>query len=280
MKVSIIVPNLNYAIYLPACLNSIAAQTYKNIEVLLADGGSTDGSLEIIKDYADRYRWIIFSTKDKGQVDVLNRGLALATGEIQCWLNSDDIFLSNKAVEIAVSKFQELGDVDIISLGGYYLNENGRYLNPIKLHYHPLLRQSSLLFRWCAFVQPATFWKKEVFTTIKLDPSFFYSFDSDFFMEALAKFNILIDQNCYIAGYRLHDKNISLNFNSERVIELSRLNEKHLGKGFRTYYLRVLGFVVQLIQYCPQPLAYKLTKIIYFINNMMSYYTIHRIPSV
>ncbi|MBW4549832.1 MAG: glycosyltransferase [Aphanocapsa sp. GSE-SYN-MK-11-07L] len=279
MKISIIVPNRNYAQYLPACLDSIAAQTYNNIEVLLADGKSDDGSQEIMEHYSRQYGWQIYSYSDTGQVDALNKGLEMATGDIQGWLNSDDILLSKRSLEKVAQSFNDYINLDIVSFGGYYLDKDGRYLRPTKLYFHPLFRQSDLGYRY-GFLQPSTFWRKYVYDDLKLDPSFPYTFDCDFFVQASRKYNMLIDQNCYISGYRLHGMNLSVGVKHERIKELAKLDQKLVGSPFRTSHLNFLAFLVKTLSYLPERQRDILTKLIYFANNLLSYFTVYRSPSI
>jgi glycosyltransferase involved in cell wall biosynthesis len=279
MKVSIIVPNRNYAQYLRECLDSIVIQTYQNIEVLLADGSSEDGSIEILDEYSERYGWKIYSYKDNGQVDAISRGLQLATGDIQCWLNSDDFFLSNKSLEKVVNIFQEYSSVDIVTLGGYYTDSIGHFLRPSKLLTHPLLRQSDLPRRGGGFVQPSTFWKSYVFQELGLNPNFPYSFDTYFFLRANIKFNLLIDQDMYISGYRLHESNMSLGIKYQRISELANLNADFFGFRFRFFYLKFLSICIQLIERIPF-FSVEIKKMIYFTNNFLSYISFYLLPSI
>ena len=279
MKVSIIVPNRNYARYLPACLESIACQTYQDIEVLLADGGSSDDSLFVLENFSKRYNWKIFSYSDNGQIDALSKGFKIASGEILCWLNSDDIFLSRRSIQIAVDYFASLIDVDAITLGGYYVDTNGRYIKPVRLYYHPFLTQKDIPYR-LGLLQPATFWKKSVADKISLDYSLPYSFDSDFLINVYKQYNLFMDQSIPIAGYRLHGDNLSLEVKKERILDLAKLNEKNLDSIFRVKYLYFVASLVGAISLLPNSISKRLNLFVYVLNNLISYITIYRIPSI
>lgn len=110
--VSVLTPSLNQARYLGDCLGSVATQTYPEIEHVVWDGGSTDGSVELLQSAGPGVRWT--SEPDDGQSDALNRAFALSSGEIVGWLNSDDGYADRRAVEWAVSHFAAHPDVDAL----------------------------------------------------------------------------------------------------------------------------------------------------------------------
>lgn len=91
-RVSVITPSFNQAAFLEKTIRSVLLQGYENLEYIVIDGGSTDGSKEIISHYSNCLSWWE-SGPDRGQCHAINKGLARATGEILCWLNSDDYFL-------------------------------------------------------------------------------------------------------------------------------------------------------------------------------------------
>lgn len=106
MKVSLITVTYNSAVYLQDCINSVVGQGYTDIEHIVIDGGSTDGTLDIIKNFDNHIaNWI--SEKDNGMYDAINKGIAMATGDIIGILNSDDMFASNDVIEAIVNCFKE-----------------------------------------------------------------------------------------------------------------------------------------------------------------------------
>jgi glycosyltransferase involved in cell wall biosynthesis len=150
-KVSIITPSFNQAGFLAQTLESVRRQDYPNIEHIVVDGGSTDGSVEMLR-AAPSIRWV--SERDRGQVDAINKGFAMATGEVLAWLNSDDT-ISPGAVRIAVEALERTGadlvygDLRIIDQDGTHL----RMFYGIPFDYRALLYgvyyvgQQSVFFR-------------------------------------------------------------------------------------------------------------------------------------
>ena len=91
LKISIIVSSLNMVSYIEETILSILNQKYKNLELIVIDGGSTDGTLEILKKYADHFS-VFLSEKDGGMYYAINKGINLSSGDIIAWLNADDLY--------------------------------------------------------------------------------------------------------------------------------------------------------------------------------------------
>ena len=126
--VSIVTPSYNQADFLEDTIQSVISQDYPDIEYMIVDGGSTDGSLEIIKRYQSKLAWWV-SEADEGQASAINKGMARAQGEIVAWLNSDDLYLPG-AVSQAVESFQKnpqvkfvFGNAITIDAAGFPLKE-------------------------------------------------------------------------------------------------------------------------------------------------------------
>jgi glycosyltransferase involved in cell wall biosynthesis len=111
-KISIVMPCFNQVRFVERSILSIINQRYSNLDFIIIDGGSTDGSVEIIKKY-EKYLSYWISEPDKGQSDALNKGFAIAKGDIYGWMNSDDLYLPDSFCVVA-SKFQENPEAKII----------------------------------------------------------------------------------------------------------------------------------------------------------------------
>jgi glycosyltransferase involved in cell wall biosynthesis len=115
----VITPSYNQAAFLEQAIQSVLGQDYPDLEYIIVDGGSTDGSVEIIRKYAGRLAWWV-SEKDRGSADGINKGLRRASGEIVAWLNSDDVYLPGAVAQAvqALQSFPEAGMVfsDVASI--------------------------------------------------------------------------------------------------------------------------------------------------------------------
>lgn len=153
-------------------MRSVLEQDYPRIEYLVVDGMSSDGSVEIIKNYADKLSWWV-SEKDSGQGEAINKGLARASGEILAWLNSDDYYLPN-AISSAVKIFQQHPDVVLLYGDMLAVDENGQTFNVQK--FRQLLLEDLLCFQIIG--QPSVFFRREAYEKAgSLDTTFHFLLD-------------------------------------------------------------------------------------------------------
>jgi len=122
--ISIVMPTWNSMRYIDDCMQSLLKQSYSRFELLVCDGGSKDGTLEYFASLSDE-RIKIVSRQDSGLVNSLNIGFAHAKGDILCWLNSDDVYLNNSALELIVAQFQKDKSITYVITGNAMLSEAG-----------------------------------------------------------------------------------------------------------------------------------------------------------
>jgi glycosyltransferase involved in cell wall biosynthesis len=152
--VSVITPSFNQAAFLRQTLHSVLDQDYREFEYLVVDGGSSDGSVEIIKEHSDRLAWWI-SESDSGQAEAINKGFARAKGEITAWLNSDDYYLPG-ALRAATQAFEAHPDAVLVYGNVQSVDEAGHIINQQRF------RQCSLEDLLCFRIigQPAAFMRR------------------------------------------------------------------------------------------------------------------------
>jgi GT2 family glycosyltransferase len=201
--VSVVTPSFNQASYLEQTLCSVLDQDYPNLEYIVMDGGSTDGSLEIIKRYASRLAYWS-SEKDAGQADAVNKGMARAKGEIVAWLNSDDYYLPG-AVKAAVETFEHNPDAALIYADMLAVDERGQAFNTF--HYRRLSLQDLLSFQIIG--QPAVFMRRSAFEKAGgLDTSYHYLLDHHLWIRIAARGRILhVPKTWAAARYHAAAKN-------------------------------------------------------------------------
>lgn len=212
-KISIVIPSYNKVDYISYTLDSIVEQDYKNYELIIQDGGSTDGSVKIIEEYAKKYPKLIswVSKKDKGQVDAINKGMKKAKGEILAYINADDVYKKG-AFKIVAQTYRTNPNAIWFAGKGKIIDKNGNERSKWVTYYKNILLKTnrySLLLMVNYFVQPSVFITKEVFN--KFGPFTGIGgivMEYDLWLKlGLQKMPLVI--NDYLANFRLTSDNIS-----------------------------------------------------------------------
>jgi glycosyltransferase involved in cell wall biosynthesis len=178
--VSIVTPSLNQAGFIRATIESVLAQDYPTVEYLVADGGSRDGTIDVLRGYGSRIRW--FSEPDSGQSAAVNRGWSMTSGRIVGWINADDTFEPG-AVRRAVEFLRDHPDVDVVYGRCDYVDARGESIAAFPTgppDYLNLVRSAVNVIP-----QPATFLRRRVLDiTGHLDESLHYVMDLDLWLRA------------------------------------------------------------------------------------------------
>ncbi len=221
-KISVITPSYNQGKYLKNTIDSVLSQNYPNLEYIVVDGDSTDNTLDILKKYGRKIKWL--SEKDKGQTDAINKGLRMSKGNIISYLNSDDTYEPGVLHKVA-KIFTNNPGYKIIYGKGRHIDESGKVIED----YHNALTNNEFLKATCDICQPATFWRKDLLKKIGFfDPEFDYAMDYEYWIRVSKKyvFNFI---NEYFANSRLHKDTKTLSKKRSVIKNCILIQKKHYG---------------------------------------------------
>jgi len=204
--VSIVTPSYNQADYLEFTMQSVLHQDYENIEYLVVDGNSNDGSQEIIQKYADQLAWWI-SEQDQGQADAINKGFRRASGDIVAWLNSDDLYLPG-AVSAAVELFEKNPDVSVVYGDAVSADSQGRLLNELKFD----TWGTADFLQFKIICQPAVFMRRSALEKVGyLDTSYHFFLDHQLWVRLSREYKFLHNPEIWaVSRYHAAAKNITM----------------------------------------------------------------------
>jgi glycosyltransferase involved in cell wall biosynthesis len=204
--VTVVTPSYNQAQFLEQTIVSVLDQDYPNIEYAVVDGGSTDGSVEIIERYADRLAWWT-NGPDGGQAAALNAAFARARGTYLGWINSDDTLLPG-AISRVVAALESKPDAVLAYGGVVHTDADSR-----RLDYHEpwVFQVEEMLRTWTHLIaQQGSLFRRDAWERVgPLDTTRFYTFDSEFFLK-LALTGEVLPVPEPVATYRFHDTSYSV----------------------------------------------------------------------
>jgi glycosyltransferase involved in cell wall biosynthesis len=224
MRISIVTPSYNQAQFIRYALDSIHSQGYPDLEHIVMDGGSTDGTVDILRSY-DKGDIIWLSEPDSGQSDAINKGMRRTTGDILAYLNSDDALLPGSLTFVA-AYFEQHPDIDVlygaVETTDADHNVISRELQPSTLDWWTVMTKRMVL------PQQGIFWRRRVYEALgDFDETLHYRMDYDFWMRSLlAGFNWGRTEQ-FLGQFRIHDTSKSgsqdINFAADWWTILSRI---------------------------------------------------------
>jgi glycosyltransferase involved in cell wall biosynthesis len=248
--VTVVTPCLNQARFLEEAIRSVLEQDYPRIEHVVVDGGSTDGSVEILRRY-DHLRWI--SEPDEGQADALRKGFELAGGEIFGWLNADDTYLPG-AVSAAVTRLSS-GDYGLVYGGYRVVHENGE--SAFEVPPHPF-DFDTLLDAKNFVPQPSAFFTRAAYEAVSgVDSRYHYAMDYDLWVRIGRRFDVAVIDGI-LSCFRFQSESKSVTAADRFYPEMRKISRRHGGRFFSRMYLERLPqrrpFLFKLV------LAYRLLR--------------------
>ena len=208
MKFSVVVPSFRQARFIRQTIDSLLAQNRSDLEILVYDGGSDDGTVEILESYGDRIQYV--SRPDEGQTDAINQGLREAKGEILAYLNSDDVYFPG-ALDRVADYFEKHPKALAVYGGAWHLHEDGSQME----RYATEPWNYPRLLDVCYLCQPAVFWRREVMERFgTFDDRLNWAMDYDYWLRVGRSIRFHYLEDTVLAGSRLHAETKTL---SQRV---------------------------------------------------------------
>ena len=223
VSMAIVTPSFNHGRFLASSIDSILTQQYPRLSYTVQDGGSSDGSLDILRSYAGRLAWR--SERDAGQAQAINRAFATTTGDVMAYLNSDDMLLPGTLAHVA-RVFAVRPDTDIVYGHRIFIDSDGQEIGRAVLPRH----DAAALY-WADYIpQETMFWRRRVWEKVgPFDESFDYALDWDFILRAQHAGFSFFRVPRFLAAFRVHDEQkTSKNYDRGRA-EMQRLRSRYIG---------------------------------------------------
>lgn len=265
-KISVVIPSYNQGVYIEETILSVIGQSYPNLEIIVMDGGSTDNTVEVLERYSKVLSsW--HSRRDKGQADAINQGMRRSTGDILCWLNSDDLYLPGTLLDVG-KRFQ--GTVDqchLIYGAALTMDQSGERVRGGAVTGEPFdldrLTYSDYV------VQPSSFWTRKLWeSTGELNIKYEYVLDWEWFIRAskVSKFEYIPR---FYSVFRFHPLHKTSNGGETRRREIRDIVKEFSSKYWVELYedvVRHYNLIIRtrrLLNRWKIPRADRLTRLLY-----------------
>ena len=249
MRISIVTPSLNQCGFIPEMLDSLGSQDYPDWEHVVFDAGSTDGSVEVWREWEGKVRSEsegvpseckrrvrVFVEPDRGQSDAINKGMRVATGGIVGWLNADDVLLPGALAKVAEA-FEKNPDAVVVYGVGAKTDLGGQIIKKVPFREFLSLR---LRKAW-ELIQPAMFFRRDAYWKVGgLDESLHYAMDWDLLLK-LAKVGNVVAIPDHLANIRYYPETKTNTGGWKRMREIARIARSHNGaldRNFLSFQIR------------------------------------------
>jgi glycosyltransferase involved in cell wall biosynthesis len=226
--VSIITPSYNQARFVERTLRSVLCQDYADLEYVVFDACSDDGTGDILRKYADALDVLVIE-KDKGQADALNRAFRVVRGDILGYLNADDCLASPRTISEVVARFAEHPEADVVAGRRDYMDHDGRFVTAYP--FRPFC--PDVLRRACFISQEATFWRRRAYEAAGavINTTYDFAMDYELWLRLLAsgaRFVAVPDRWGLFRWYAEQKSNSA--WRTKGLPEIARLYQAYLGR--------------------------------------------------
>lgn len=238
--ISVVIPNLNCAAFLERTIQSVISQSYPHLELIMVDGGSTDGSLDIIEHYRKHFAQVIVGP-DTGQANALNKGFAVSTGEVMCWINSDDMLMPG-GLHAAGAIFAQHDHVSWILGNTTLIDEQDNIIRSSAPNPHSRIRFLAGAYQWIQ--QESVFWHRDLWNKAgrRLDESYRLAVDGELWLRFF-EFERLYPVHAKLGSFRIRQGQRSADIEKyhAEMLQTIQHHRARLSSGYKQFFEQILS---------------------------------------
>lgn len=252
LKISVVTPSYNQSQFIESTITSVINQDYDNVEYIIIDGGSNDGTMEIIEKYADKISYYV-SERDNGQTHAIMKGFERSSGDILCWLNSDDV-LEPHTLSVIADYFTLYPERDFVYGNATWIDGMGNILYK---------RKEIPFVRWLWYYaynyipQPSAFWRRSIYEAVGgIDENFSLAMDTDLFSRMSTKAKIYHLPH-FMSQFRVHGQQRSTVQRKKLEAEAQKIMDREFGRHVGSIEKHVGGFLARSTRIIVRTLIYR-----------------------